>query len=455
MSGRLSRSRTAAVLALAAGLAAVPVASQEFGFGDAQEAAGAVDGEARAGLRVGGEIEFGTTLLFDSLDDLADMTLSSLACGRLDFEASGSSVDAALKLRISEQTLDAWPESFVDEAFVRIYLGPVDLEGGLLKVAWGRADSQGPLDVLNPDDLTDLTVTDERERKIARPMLRASVAMGERSRLEAVFAAGFEGHRIAWDGPWAPLAVRDLKAAVAALGVDPTDPQRVLDTPDTESLGWAHGGLRFTTTLGAADLGGQLFSGYLPTPVVASDLASMLALAGGTPLPVSYDRYYQAGADFAAVVGGLNLRAELAANVTEDLCGDDPDVTNPAIAWSLGFDRDLFAGVNLNLQAHGTCRLLESRVGNEAYDIEAGTDRTRSRITAVLSQKLLKDTVEWQLRALVGIEDRDFLLMPTVGLVVGDARVDLAAGIFGGDEQGELGQYADSSYMRLSLSYRF
>ena len=40
-------------------------------------------------------------------------------------------------------------------------------------MAWGKADSQGPLDVLNPVDLTNLTVAETLDRKIAVPMLLA------------------------------------------------------------------------------------------------------------------------------------------------------------------------------------------------------------------------------------------------------------------------------------------
>jgi hypothetical protein len=101
---------------------------------------------------------------------------------------------------------------------------------------------------------------------------------------------------------------------------------------------------------------------------------------GGAPfgIAVDYNRYHQFGLDWAQVIAGFNLRAEAAANITDDLDrggrGDDA-VYNPAVLWSLGFDRDLFWSVNLNLQCNESIRLVNDEVlENPPTDIEAGGD---------------------------------------------------------------------------------
>ncbi len=310
------------------------------------------------------------------------------------------------------------------------------MEGGILKVAWGKADSQGPLDVLNPFDYTDLTVTDDLERKIARPLLRAVWAAGPKAQVEAVFLPSFEPHAVDFSGRWQPAAVRTLL----------TSGYTGFSAPDTDGLDYAQAGARFTATSGSLDWGLQYFYGYLPTP----------SYDGSTfpTVTVLYNRYHQFGADAAVAAAGFGLRAELAANVTEDLPGDDPLVYNPRIAFSLGADRGIWAGINLNLQYAGTIRLLDGGVAGPP-DVDSGSDAFSSTLTAVASQKLFRDKLEWRLAALWSPSDEDFMLVPSLSWTEGDAELKLGAGIFGGDASGQMGQYADASWIRLTLTYTF
>jgi hypothetical protein len=116
-----------------------------------------------------------------------------------------------------------------------------------------------------------------------------------------------------------------------------------------------------------------------------------VAMTADTPsvATFAYNPYHQIGLDYAQVIAGLNLRAELAANITEDLSGDDGGVYNP----SLGFDRDLFSGVNLNLQCGETIRLLDGEI-TTLHDIEADSDISSTRISAALSKKFLRDELD-------------------------------------------------------------
>jgi len=542
--GRIARG---ALLALAlAALAALPSAAQDsFGFAEDAEAGSAGSAPAALGARVGGTIDFTARSFFKGADEALDTPLSGIASGLVALEAKGASVDAVLKLELSKATACDSPEDILDEAFARAYLGRLTLEGGLLKLAWGKADSLGPLNVLNPMDYTDLTVTDEREQRIARPMLHASYALGDLSKLEIALLPGFEGDRYAWEGRWTQkrisaqrqgayasfyygtdptanngkgnglyanyyatawstayssyfagvyatayatalgggltaeqaaaaataatdgashaaamnVATAAADANAAAIGAQASSAAEalvadLLDYPDTETLEYAQGGLRLTTTLGPIDLGLQYFYGFLPKPAASADPAAIAA--NGNRVPISYNRYHQAGMDFAAVAfGNLNIRGEIAANLTEDLEGDDPAVYNPFLAWSLGLDTGLFAGLSLNLQGSGSYRLFDDKVGGSSYDIESGSELTSTRLTAALTQKLFKDAVDWKIAAIVEVEEEDFLLMPSLAFAIGDARIELAAGIFAGDEEGSLGQYADNSYASASISYSF
>jgi len=430
-----------------------------FGFGEeGSDGAAPAISAAGTGVKVGGSLEIGGSLFFDEMDDIGAVSLGDLYSTRLSIDATGSKVDASLRLKASKDIIELRPADIVDEARLRVSSGPLSFEGGLMKLTWGKADSQGPLDVLNPLDLSDLTVTDSLERKIARPMIHASVAIGESSKAEAVFLPGFEGYRLATSGRWRPGQFDELDATITYLvgmgaswfgGVTYAS---LLDAIDMSSLADSQAGARFSTSFGSIDLGLQYFYGYLFTPAVKFM---------GTPLPSTvelvYNRYHQIGADCAAVIAGFNARAELAANLTEDLKGDAPSVYNPNLAFSLGFDRDLFAGVNLNLQYAGTYRLKDGEIDDSAtsYDIEKGTDALSSALTAVVTKSLFKDALDLKLTTIWEIDDEDFLLMPSVAYALGDAEIELSAGIFGGDEDGQMGQYADSSYVKAALRYTF
>jgi hypothetical protein len=173
-------------------------------------------------------------------------------------------------------------------------------------------------------------------------------------------------------------------------------------------------------------------------------------------LTIDYNSCAQIGVDYAQALAGVNVRAELAANITGDLDGNNGAIYNPSLAWSLGFDRDLFWGVNLNLQGNGSLRLMDDKVSdNLALDTEANASISSTRLTAVLSKKFLRDELELKATALWGIENADFLVMPSLIWARNDVSVELSGGIFGGDEKGELGQYHDNSFVRMALRYSF
>lgn len=506
--GRFSALSLLAFLAFFA-VALAPLASEEaFGFGDSAvggDEAITAGGDSlslpSAGVKVGGEAVVGASLFFDDIDNGRSLRAAKLGdgfAGRLNFLASGSNADAAINLKVRPAESGATPIE-VDEAYARAYWGKLDLEAGLRKLSWGKADSSGPLDAVNPLDYSDLTVTDALERKIARPMVHASYSLGSFTKLEGVFVPSFQGHSFATGGKWAPSqlsgmkdglakiadatvykiiagmaakniptanATASLSASLSALSSSLSSIDLMSFYPDMSSLRYAQAGLRLTTSVASSDLGVQYYYGYLPRPAIAIDAEKLFPVNASNPLAptlsfnrgaisVAYNPYHQIGVDWAAVVATLNARAELAANVTQDLSGDDGEVYNPSALWSLGFDRDLFAGINLNAQGAGSVRLMDDKVGSSPADCEGGTDMTHTTVTVKLTKKFLKDELELGAAGVWGVEDRDFLAMPELSWTKGDTELSFALGIFGGDWDGEMGQYGDNDYARISLKYAF
>jgi hypothetical protein len=472
-------------------------AQEDFGFGFDEEEPGAVSGGGTASLVTGASVngKAQAELLFyakefESGDAFRNIRPGNIFSGELNLFAGGSHADGVINLKLRPDFEDPSRILSLDEAYVRAFFGNFTVEGGLRKLTWGKADSLGPLDVINPLDYSDLTVmSDLQAIKIARPLIRLSYGIGAFTRIEGVFVPWFEGHRFARSGRWTPAQVTDLQNAVsgqlmpqiashftspAAISPPSIDPAQI--SVDTSTLEYAQGGLRFTTTVGSSDIGVQYYSGFFPRPAVilkeqsVRELVYKIATAGSDPgrnailaglnprdlFDIAYTRYHQIGVDYARVIAGFNLRGELAANLTEDLKGDNGLVYNPSLAWSLGFDRDIFLGVNVNLQVNENIRLFDSKIGsNPLADIEAGTDVTSTRLTLVLSKKFFRDELELRATGIWGIEDMDCYILPAFIWTKGDVALELSGGIFAGDRKGELGQYRDNGFFKTVLTYSF
>jgi hypothetical protein len=445
------RMKTIAGVALAAfALSGAPLFAQDgFGFGEDSGATDQASGASALGAKVSGEAYASVSaFVFDleSFDELKANDIGDIFSGKISIDANGANGEAHVTFKVEKPETAGDSPVTLGEAFLRGYFGKLDVEAGLRNLTWGKADSQGPLDVVNPLDLTDLTVTDAMERKIPVPMLHASYSLGDFTKLEGVFVPSFEGHGIDYAGRWKPYLLTALETSLP-----PGVTVQSIVFPDTSSLQFWQGGARLTTTLLSNDFGLQYYFGLLPKP------AAMIVPVGMTEVDVNllYNRYHQIGVDWAADVAGFNARAEIAANLTEDMAGTDPAVYNSSIAWSLGFDRDLFAGINLNLQGAGTVRLAQDGIDDSMVDIERGRAISHTTVTGVVSRKFFKDALELKVTGLWGIEDRDYLVMPALVWTTGDVEVSLSGGFFGGDKAGDLGQYAANGYASLDLTYSF
>jgi len=487
-------------------LIGVNIFAQGFGFGDE-------DGGAGSGFSVSVNGEVSAKLLgyFDEFYEGAEFVrFGDIFSGSLGFSAQTSVAEGVINLNLDTTT----PVS-IDEAYLRAFFGNFEITAGLRKLVWGRADSMGPLDVINPLD-TSLIYTEMSDStsllgvKIARPLVHAAFRFGQSSKVEAVFVPWFEPHLIPGVGErWRPAQMDQMKGTTITMPVPLPPPYpsqsadifvkpNLLEPPDTTTLDYAQAGLRFTTTIGQADFGLQYYYGWLPQPSVKINdvrvnVTPNLDIPSPVPIPSSvdvdvdisylYNPYHQIGLDYGQVLFGvLNIRAELAANITEDLEGDDGSVYNPSLAWSLGFDRDLFFGININMQVNESIRLFHDKLGDDMttmmdnlsegvatgavsldtidsqisrIDIEGGSSLTSTRLTVALSKKFLRDQLELRTAVVWGIEDMDCAIMPALIWTKEELRIALSCGFFAGNEEGQLGQYKDNNFIKLALTYVF
>jgi hypothetical protein len=486
--------------------------SQEFGFGFDDE----ISDNSSAlpfPVKIGGEIEanlLGYVHDFASEEKLKKTNLGDMVSGNLSFSASGTNVDAFIGLNLSAKSFNdlahitAQTPLILNEAYLRAFFGPINIEAGYRKMFWGKADSMGPLDVINPLDYSDLTnITDLMAMKIARPLVHVTWNMSGFSKLEAVFVPNFAGHRFDQTGRWIPSQFSSIPDTIRSemtaripgkftsmpdllflLSNQNKLEEKLMDYfsstpiagPDTAGLEYFQTGIRFTTAIRGVDLGVQYYYGYQPRPSwsldsgidaflddIKNNLSSPPAVDDLDKIDpsklypsIGYDRYHQIGVDYAQVVFGFNIRAEFAAHITADLSGSNGAVKNPFLAWSFGFDREIIAGISANIQCNETIRLLNNKINtNPALDFEAGTPMTSTRLTMQVSKNFLKDSLVTKVTAIWGIEDNDCYIIPSVAWTIKDVKAELCAGIFAGKETGELGQYWENSFIKLGLTYSF
>jgi hypothetical protein len=486
------------------------IQAQDFGFGfdDDEES-----GSSSASFKADGEVKVeATPFIYDFLENLSFDNLLWNVKLNLTFSSAYFDIFSSFNFNLSSIN-ELWSGSselkelnytplIIDELFFRLYIGRANIEAGFRKLTWGKADSNGPLDVINPIDYSDLrNIEDIKANKIARPMVHITLNTGDFSKLEGVFIPNFTAHRFAAEGRWKPaqysgmierfkgdIYYRTFQKLVELVGLAnalamanrlnsigfPDD--YPFEFPDTSGNEYFQAGFRFTATVKSADLGFQYFYGNLFRPNISLtndgiDRFILDLLYNNIPpnipgsysgdlslldLQIKYTRYHQIGIDYAQVLLGFNLRAEAAINFTEDFKGDDGSLQNPFFAWSLGFDRNLFWGINANIQCNETIRLLDDKVGESAaLDSQADTDLTSTRISMRFSKSYFRDKFENNITCIWDVENSDFLIIPSLIWTEGSLTAKLSAGIFTGNESGELGFYWKNTFIKIALSFMF
>jgi hypothetical protein len=116
------------------------------------------------------------TGFIDNFTDGAEaVQLGDVFSGKLNFTAETAHAKGVINLKLAPGPVYYGERSpvLVDEAYVTAWFGKLDITGGLRKLTWGKADSMGPLDVVNPLDYSDLSdLSDLMNLKIARPLPR-------------------------------------------------------------------------------------------------------------------------------------------------------------------------------------------------------------------------------------------------------------------------------------------
>ena len=426
----------------------------------------------------GGAFYTGTEVFFDALKKPENLKPPFPLWGHLHLEAKSPLAEAYASVNLNAKTLaigmgetaEFFPNplfpAWIDEAYVQALTGPVVFGGGIKKINWGRANFLSVLDIVNPKDYSKPYEFYPEKIKKASPVFFLSAYLPKEMKLEFVYLPVFEADEFALAGRWEKNTFANITQALPSVNKALVEAKKKLfsqQAPKTNTFDYAQGGLRYSLTIGGKhDLGFQYFTGFLHEPNFQSNYKpSAPTEAEFTQVfenaQLIYNRYHQIGADYEAMFGQFTVQAELAANITADLKGNNPDIYNPNLAWNLGFLYALPKNISLRLQAAETVRLLNSGINqNElSLDTEKGSPITDSRLLFSISQTLVRGSLEWKLNALVGIEDADFMINPELSWLIGTIDFDLGLGFFGGKKSGKLGRYPNNHFIKMSIGYEF
>jgi hypothetical protein len=327
------------------------------------------------------------------------------------------------------------------EAFVDLRFGKLDVRAGRQIIAWGRADGLNPTDNLTGEDLT-LLAPDDDDRRLGTTALRASYYLGDVS-LSGLWLPEFRGHRF----PLPPTPGFTFQR----------------DRPDWPGDQWA---LRIEQVGRAVDWSVSYFRGHDHTPDVSVPLAAA-ALDREATIALSHHRVRVIGADMAANLGRIGLRAEGAYVDTEDGAGRDPFTKNPFLFVVIGGDRTFREYLNLNVQylfrfvrghrpVHTGLPPTEAAVAELQGILNSQTTRVQHGASFRVSHKWLRETLEGECAAAGFFGPDGLALRPKVTYAVTDDwKVLLGAELYRGESSSVFGLLQPNSTAYLEARWSF
>jgi len=339
-------------------------------------------------------------------------------------------------LRVSFDPTTAATTVSLREAWLKVFLGPVDLSIGNQIVAWGSTDIFTPVDVVNAQDLT-LPLGPE---KIPQFMGRAILNSNGFS-IDLVFVPFWNGDTLPgprWFGAGLPLP--------------PGVSLSIVNSPPAATWDNVQFGGRFQASLDwlqGVDVGVTYYRGFNTLPANSfsfggADSQTITLLPTGTPgqFIAVYDRYNLVGVDGDVALGsGLLLRTEFGYKTFNDTNFLNPGAGLSAAEW-VAAGEYTFLGIKT--------------IGEFVLDWTKGTPDDTYTKTLVLiastdidSRSSLKAVGGWNL-------DGSGFVAPQFSYTIADGlQAELKVYFFLGGTSTTFGQFRDNNYGEVSVKYAF
>ncbi|MFC1555447.1 hypothetical protein ACFL67_00030 [candidate division KSB1 bacterium] len=334
------------------------------------------------------------------------------------------------------------------EAYIDFYYEWADIRLGKQIVAWGKADELNPTDVLNPQNLGNIT-EEKNIRKKGLMMFKSDIYLGENN-LTLIWKPEFGHYSFPVNNPRISLfAIPNIGA------VDPTMPENKLSSTE-----WA---VKWSRTFGLYDVSAAYFDGWdnIFTPSFVYILNRL-----GEDVPVvdelSFLRTKMYSVDFAGSMQSFGVWGEIAYFRTSDPDGEDPFIKNPYVQMVFGTDYTFMNGLKVNVQ------FMNEYITNIDNDIERNAEEAIiSRlgmglpIRRALASRLSKafgssEQHSMEMFGIYDIEKEGYILQPKVKLSPEDALVfELGLALYGGKMESMFGNFGKNDELYLKAEFSF
>lgn len=383
-------------------------------------------------------------------------------------------------------------EIFLREAYVRGDYGRVTFQAGKQWIAWGRADEINPVDVINPEDYSEIIIPGKEDRKIRVPSLKTQWRISDTFELSSVLVPTMTKPIMPEREQWISNAQRMIDAVknyyisegIVVQGLDYWELEDYVSSHVTEQ---EHGarinttqlGLKLTGSVWDTDFSVYYYEGYwtdFSSPAVRV-VNLHQPVPGLTDLPLVPERFEMLypwftmiGLDWERTFGAFGLRME-GAYYKDRIVAFDVNVINDAV--SLPEKLSLLHAYNTEEGARTTdvikCVFGIDRFWGETYvntqfvvDYIAdhtelmGRNQYDYAMTFKINTKLYDDRITPEMKIMYQLSQNDAYFSPGIEYEVADGvKAYLGADVFTGNPRGTIGQYQNSDQVRLSVKYNF
>lgn len=332
------------------------------------------------------------------------------------------------------------------EAYIDYYSRTLDIRFGKQVIAWGKADEINPTDILNPQNLTNIT-EDKNIRKIGLMSLKTVWKFYD-FELEGIWKPEFEAIQLPpANSPWAFFSIPGLAEL----------PPPVYPENKLENTEWA---LKLLRTISAYDFSISYFDGW--DNIFTPNLVFNPSLQRMELENLIFNRTQMFGADFAGSIRSVGVWGECAYFRTEDSDGTDPIIKNPYIQFVVGGDYTFGYNIKANVQYFQEYITKidddKEQKSEEAIISKLGIGIPLQQATSVRIQKPFGagDVHQIELFGFYDIKHEGMMLQPRLILSPEDAfKLELGMVIYEGDEESIFGRFDDNDEVYLKCTYSF
>lgn len=377
-----------------------------------------------------GYFTLGTTTFTGTIDAYYDNS-SALAEGSVTYDAVNNSLEYSVDELWLDYTESIW-----------------GLRIGRQKAAWGKADGIDITNVMCPSDMSSLAAMTSDDSKLAVDAIRFSLS-GNQFTADAYWIPFFTPASLPIDegNSLRKFVVPETIEFPVAPGVNLAFPVTIggIETPELAIWNGEYG-LRVSSYLSAFDLSLYGFYGWDDTPILNYGMTSEAIVVNG-----KYERMAMIGADAALPIGETVLRLETAFFPQRHFQKEEGgSLQKNQLSALAGIDW-MPSGWTLTAQYY--C----DTVFGDLDELER-TDVYKHGATLSVSKSLVNETLELSLAGILGLNDFDSMLSPSVKYSLSDQiSVGTTAYIFlsGPDNDGKYGAYKDLSTISINAKFSF